>query len=236
MTTSTFVSNGQSISGELFSPSSGSSLPTVVVAYGTEGLNMPFGKLIRDFCSTLAANGFLAFIPDYFSSTRTKPGFESVFDPNGAHARFDQWITVLNDSIDHTQSLTGAATGRTAFVGFSLGGHLVLRSGAGPSVKAVIDFFGPIATSAGSNITLSIAGNLPAVQIHHGKEDKIVHYSDSETLEGWLKSKSVPYELWGYDSNGHPGQENIFPPGPGWSYQSQALATTRSIQFLSAHV
>lgn len=233
MASSAFLSNGQSVTGELFPPLSGSAWPTVVVAYGTEEMNAPFGQIIRDFCSELAAKGLLAFIPDYFSSTNTRPGFEFVFSPNGAEARFNRWIAVLNDAVAHVQGIAGAAVGRTALVGFSLGGHLVLRAAAGPSVKAVVDFFGPI-TTVGSAITPSIAGTLPPVQIHHGEDDEIVHYSDSETLDTWLNSYSVQHELRGYPGNGHPGQEQIQPPG--WSTSSQALATTRAIQFLSTNV
>ena len=235
MASSTFLSNGQSISGELFSPLSGSAWPTVVVAYGTEEMNAPFGKIIRDFCSELAAKGLLAFIPDYFSSTNTRPGLTSVFSPNGAQARFSRWIAVLNDAVAHIQGIAGAAAGRTALIGFSLGGHLVLRAAAGSSVKAVVDFFGPIIT-VGSAITSSIAGTLPPVQIHHGEKDEIVLFSDSKTLETWLNSHSVQHELRGYPNNGHPGQEKILPLGPGWSTQAQALATTRAIQFLSTNV
>ncbi len=233
MATSAFLSNGQSISGELFSPLSGPAWPTVVVAYGTEQMNAPFGQLIRDFSSELAAKGLLAFIPDYFASTNTPPGLESVFSPNGAQARFNRWIAVLTDAITYVQGIAGVAVGRTALVGFSLGGHLVLRAAAGPYVKAVVDFFGPIAT-VGSAITPSISKTLPPVQIHHGEKDVIVHYRDSESLDTWLNSHTVPHEFCRYPSNGHPGQERFQPPG--WSAESQALATKEAVRFLSKNV
>ncbi len=229
MVANSYFSNGQSISGELFSPSPGSAFPSVVVAYGTDAMRDPFGGIIRDFCEELANHGMLAFVPDYFSSTGTAPGFESVFAEKDAQSRFDRWVAVLNDAVSHVQTILGVDAGRTALVEFSLGGHLVLRAAAGPSVKSVVDFFGPLSTT-GSVITQMDVGTLPPVQIHHGEKDAIVKFADSVTLDGWLTTKSVPHEFHPYKLDGHPGQEQLQPSG--WSTQSQTTATARAIRFL----
>ncbi|QDT50538.1 putative hydrolase [Symmachiella dynata] len=230
MASSTFFSNGRSISGEVFSPSAGSAFPSVVVAYGTEAMRDPFGVIIRDFCSELTNHGMIALVPDYFSSTGTAPGFESVFSKKDAQSRFDHWTAVLNDAVAHVQTISGAASGRTAFVGFSLGGHLVLRAAVGPSVKAVVDFFGPLAPIPQSVILQSGVGNLPPVQIHHGEDDEVVRITNSVTLDGWLTAHSVSHEFHHYPQNGHPGQEKLKPPG--WSTHSQTAATALAIRFL----
>ena len=231
MTPTKFVSNGQSITAELFVPSHGAGWPAVVVAYGTEAMNPPFDGIIRNFCSELAANGLVAMIPDYFASTGTAPGLKSVFEPINARENFDHWVAALNDAVTHVQSISGVAQGRTALVGFSLGGHLVIRAAAGPSVKAVVDFFG-FMSKMGSSITSSVAASLPAVQIHHGEDDLIVRIADSVTFDRWLTTHSIAHEFHRYKQNGHPGQENTEPPG--WTAQTEA--TKRALQFLATHI
>lgn len=197
------------------------------MAYGAEELRGEFGRLIRDFCTALAKNGMVAVIPDYFSATGTAPGLNSAFAPANDQER---WVVVLKDAVANT--FPGTAPGRTALVGFSLGGHLALKAAIGPSAKAVVDFFGPLATG-GSAITSATA--MPPVQIHHGEDDSIVVFSNSVTLDAWLNSESIVHEFHRYPGNGHPGQELVAKP-PGWSTQAQSDATTASVQFLAAHI
>jgi dienelactone hydrolase len=230
MPSTSFDSNGQQISCELFLPSILSNCPTAVIAYGTEAMRDPFGEIIRDFSSELAKSGIIALVPDYFSSTNTLPGFETVFSPINAQTRFDRWVAVLTDAVKHAQTLSGAEAGRTSLIGFSLGGHLVLRTAAGMAVKSVVDFFGPLST-VGSAITASDVAKLPATQIHHGEEDMIVRLNDSVTLDGLLTAHAVPHEFHRYPHNGHPGQQKLQPPG--WEPQTQIDATNHALKFLA---
>lgn len=233
-----FSSHGTSISGDLYFPSTGSPWPSIVIAHGTEGLDPPFNVLIRDFGKALAAAGFLAFVPRYFESTGTPAGFPSVFSPIKATERFDRWVQVLQDSIGYVQGIAGDTAGRSGFVGFSLGSHLVLRAAAGPSVKAVVDFFGPLAT-VGSAISPAIIKHLPPTLIHHGKLDEVVRPAQSDTLAKWLVADSIhcSYNPHAYPADGHPGQ-SLIPSltSADWSAASQASATTETVAFLLAHV
>jgi dienelactone hydrolase len=230
MTPVTFNSNGLTISGELFSPSSGASSRAVVVAYGTEALNGEFGTLIRGFCSELAAKGFFALIPNYLQATGTAPGLTSVIGAAGTSGALDSWIGVLGDGIAYCQTLSGVASGRVGLVGFSLGAHLALRAAAGPTVKALVDFFGPLVVAA-SAVTSATAATLPALQIHHGEDDSIVVIANSVTLDGWLSGTKPSHEFFRYPHNGHPGQ-----PGAGWGARAQTDSTERAVQFLTKTV
>ncbi len=234
MTQINFASASQQISAELFAPSSGTNWPAVVVAYGTVAMQSPFDKLISAFCVELSRNGIVAVLPDYMSSTGTTPGFDTVYDSQGLTQRFDRWVAVLQDCVKYTQTIPGVAAGLTGFVGFSLGGHLVLRAALHQSVKVVVDYFGFLSWP-GSSVTKADAATLPAVQIHHGEADRIVDYqSNGPILDGWLTSASVVHEFNHYPSNGHPGQETLFPPGPGWN--AQAAATPKTISFLQRYI
>ncbi len=234
-----FNSNGQKISGDPFLPSSGSQWPSVVIAYGTEGMNPPFDALIRDFGKRLADNGILAFIPHFFEATGTAPGMEAVFAPKNAPERFNRWVEVLQDAITYVQTLANDPAGHSGHVGFSLGAHLALRAAAGSTVKAVVDFFGPM-TTIGSSISADIVAKLPPTLIHHGKQDDVVKFGESETLDKWLKDKSIQHSFDpnAYPIDGHPGQKKLsdlrptmFRPSD-WSPGSQASATTQSVSFL----
>lgn len=233
-----FITKSQTISGDLFSPSTGSTWPSIVIAYGTVGMTSPFDTLIKDFGKELASNGFLAFVPDYFSSTGTSPTFQSVFASPNPPGRFDRWVEVLEDALPYVQSLASDTAGRSGLVGFSLGSHLALRAAAGTKVKAFVDFFGPMVT-VGSSITDSLVANLPSTLIHHGGKDRVVPFTESEQLEKWLIAKSIPYSFdkKTYASDGHAGQSLIpqFGP-PDWSAQAQLNSTKSTVAFLKKWV
>jgi dienelactone hydrolase len=229
-----FSSNNRSLTAELFVPQSSAPWPGVVVAYGTEGMNPPFDAVIEKFATGLADQGILAAIPDYFAATGTRHGDKlAIFSPESPPGRFDIWAGVLQDAVRRLAARDDVEANRTGLVGFSLGGHLVLKAAAPSSVKAVVDFFGPVIQLSllGSPITSGAASQLPPVQIHHGDKDVIVPIQESRTLDDWLTQHSVSHEFHVYRNEGHPGQ-----PGSGWSNQAQQTSLSRTTQFLLAHL
>lgn len=231
----TFPSNNLSLTAELFLPGTPGPWPAVVVAYGTEGMNPPFDAVIHKFASGLAAQGILIAIPDYFAATNTQAGDHlAIFSPESPRSRFDTWAGVLSDAVTHLATRSDVSAGRLGLIGFSLGGHLALKAATPSSVKAVIDFFGPVEqlSPLGSAITLAMAARLPPVQIHHGDRDTyIVPIQESRMLDGWLTKHSVHHEFHVYRNEGHPGQ-----PGSGWSDQAQQSSLAESARFLLAHL
>jgi dienelactone hydrolase len=219
--------NGIPISGKLHAPTSGADWPCVVVAHGSAGMAGKFGELIDDFCQQLAIAGILAFAPSYFEATKTSPGAATATE-----ADFNSWVDLLGEAIPYLQGITGAGVGRVGLVGFSLGANIALRAASTPTVKAYVDFFGPVTMIPASKITPAIASNLPPTLIHHGKLDQIVSPSESATLAEWLKGKSCVYDPNAFPNDGHPGQSFI----PGLlpkEWNSQSAATIQTLAFLA---
>ncbi len=114
------------VSVEVYKPPGAGPFPAVVIAYGTQGMEDPSGDAIRDFAAQLRANGFLAMIPDYFATTGTRIGEPALADVS---SKADVWARVLIDCLTYVNKRADAAKGNLGLLGFSLGGHVVLRAG-----------------------------------------------------------------------------------------------------------
>jgi dienelactone hydrolase len=191
---------------EVFSPTTAGDHPAVVVVYGTEGMNEPFGTLIRDFASALAAAGLVTMIPDYLRSTGTPAGTNSVWQ--ALDSSRDAWVESLADAARFADGRAGVTKGKLGLVGFSLGGNLALRlaklASATPRALAVVDFFAPISQAGGIGPGVD---SLPVVQIHHGKVDVIVPPAQSaelmRLLEAAHKIRDTDYFYFDYPDEGH---------------------------------
>jgi dienelactone hydrolase len=191
---------------EVFDPPGTGDHPAVVVVYGTEGMNEPFGPLIRNFAKSLAAAGMVALIPDYLRSTATAAGTASVWE--ALDTSRDAWVGSIADAARFADGRGGVKKGKFGLVGFSLGGNLALRlaksPGAVPRALAVIDFFAPISEAGGIGPGVT---NLPPLQIHHGAADIIVPTSQSAELMRLLdeahKTKGTDYFYFEYPGEGH---------------------------------
>ena len=207
-TLESFPSGAKPISVEVSTPTSPGKHPAILVVYGTDGLNDDhgFGTAIRNFAASLADKGFVALIPDYFESTGTAPGVDTVWPAlNGSQ---DTWVETLADAASFADGRADVKTGKLGIVGFSLGGNLALRLAklptANPKALAVVDFFGPISEANGIGAGVD---KLPFVQIHHGDKDPVVPPSQSEELMTLLddahKVKDVDYFFYLYPHEGH---------------------------------
>jgi carboxymethylenebutenolidase len=230
-TLATFPSGSKSISVEISTPATSGKYPAVIVVYGTDGLSdvHGFGTALRGFAARLASEGFVALIPDYFGSTGTTPGADSVW--RSPISSLDTWVQTLADAASFADGRSDVETGKLGIVGFSLGGNLALRlaklSSASPKALAVVDFFAPI------SLTFGIGGNvdkLPFVQIHHGDDDHVVPPSQSTELMKLLddahKMKDRDYFFYSYAGEGHGFQDP----------KNIKLSTDRTVQFLRDHL
>ena len=233
MTESKFVSGGADVPVSVFPPAEGGMHPPVLLAYGTRGLNNPFGTAILNFARDLANAGYVTLVPDYFERTGTPAaedgsGDRAVMD---AFVRYrDVWIATLGDCLSYAADRDDVAADRIGVVGFSMGGHLVLRlAEAGHEVKvnAAVDFFAPISLFPFRGLGDGIA-SLPPIQIHHGKDDHTVYPSQSYELRDLLESagkvEDKDYELYLYPDQGH-----------GFEEPAVSLSTSRTISFLNLH-
>jgi dienelactone hydrolase len=195
-TTVSITSQSKPVAVEIYKPSSAGKHPAVVVAYGTDAMNAPWGSQIGDFAGFLADHGYVAMIPHYFDVTGTVPGLGTAFASIDTDR--DVWVKAINDTLIYANSLTSyVQTGKLGLLGFSLGGHLVLRQSIFGSTferaGAVVDFFAPVASTFPNKYSIVDSpskgvGMMPPVQIHHGNDDVVVSPDQSRDLVNLLKA------------------------------------------------
>ena len=208
----TFVSQGTTLPIEVFEPAGPGPHPAVVIAYGTDGMTngnpdlvTHSGDAIRHFADELAKAGIVALIPDYFEITRTRPGLNALNAAN-TPSNVQAWVQVVEDAMVYADNRVGTDKKRIGLLGFSLGGHVVLRAGKEATTvkaRAVVEFSGPT-TIYGLGAGL---GDLPFLQVHHGEKDMIVPRAQTDALDTALaaagKKKGVDYFILWYAHEGH---------------------------------
>lgn len=185
-------------SAELLSPASGSSVGAVVIGYGSDGLtddlNGPWKTMVMEYAEELVDAGFSVLVPDYLGFTSTNPGLTAMM---AIPVERNRWLQVFDSSLDYASSLPVVGADRVGLLGFSLGGHLVLRSRS--KAKVLVAFFAPTLDGIGAG------GRLAHAQIHHGKVDQVpgTDFTNAILVETTLRSEGVATELHGYDGAGH---------------------------------
>src|SRR5450755_2900989 len=96
----------------------------VVVAHGSDGMNEPWAREIRDYAANLAAKGFTVLIPHYFDKTGTPPGLVA-FDQLSTN--LGSWQEAFADALNYGRAVPGISATCVGLLGFSLGGHICLR-------------------------------------------------------------------------------------------------------------
>lgn len=191
-----FSSQGKQIPAELFQPSGSLSTGVVIIAYGSDGLtdnlSGPWKTMIQGYAESLVQANFVALIPDYFACTGTSPG-AAAFDSISLCR--DKWQMAISDAIDHARSIPQVDSSRIGLLGFSLGGHLCLRTRN--KAKILVSFFAPIFDGLGS------AGNLSHAQIHHGKSDQLVPWSNAGEIKSVLDSEGTVTHQKDYQMANH---------------------------------
>ena len=222
--TAKFSSGGQTLSAELFQPASKHNGGVVVIAHGSDGMTDPWAVMIRDYATELAKLNFLVLIPDYLGKTGTEPG-RAVFDLIPKH--LGTWHTAFADAVKHATTLPGVVASRVGLLGFSLGGHLCLRSRA--SARVVVEFFAPEFGELGGIGPASVL--TPKAQIHHGLVDPLVPFTNAENIHNKLKREGTAAELFRYEGAGHG-----FAGADANNATARRSAKERTLEFIGANL
>jgi dienelactone hydrolase len=209
-----FQSGGKSIRVEAYLPETpGAALPAVLALHGAGG-NV---SGMERYASTLADQGFAAYILHYFDRTGTKSA-----DMPTIMGNFPLWMKTLWDAISFVETQPRVDRDRIALLGFSLGAYLSLAvSTIDPRVRVVVDFFGGLP----KEMKLFMRRLCP-VLILHGDADATVPVEEAYQLQKLLEKKGIAYEMKIY-------------PGAGHGFDDQEVwrdAGLRSLQFLQKHL
>ena len=226
----TFRSGGKSIAAQVFQPRTPNG-GVIVLAYGSDGMvdnqHGAWASMMSDYATALAAKGFTAMIPDYFQRTGTRPG-DIDFRNGGAQQiglHRDDWQAALQDALRYARGLPGIDSGRTGLLGFSLGGHLVLRLHA--QAKVLVEFFAPVLDGLGPS-----GGGRVQAQIHHGDGDTLVPFmGNADRIDQALKAGGAVT-----DPHGYPGAGHGFVGTDAANTTARTLSKTRTLDFFESNL
>ena len=224
----TYDSHGESIPWEAFEPKT-SNGGAIVLAFGSDGMSPRWGKMIRDHAQALAAEGFLALIPDYFRKGTDVPHGDSATVFGLIPSRYNDWQIALEDAVAAAMG-SGINSKRVGFLGYSLGGFLCLR--ARRLAPVLVEFFAPYefpTIGSGTPVLSGLgkgANSTLKAQIHHGAVDELVPFKHALSIESDLKAEGATVTLVKHVGAGH-GFDGNSPGDP----KALAAASKATIEF-----
>jgi len=215
-----FPSNGSTAQGYLATPGGGNG-PGVVVIQEWWGLV----DHIKDVADRLAAEGFVALVPDLYHGTTTK-------EPDEAgkllmSLNLDQAGRDMSGAVDY---LAAHASGTgVGVIGFCMGGALALLLGTlrPDAVTAVVSFYGLIVWPATEPDWSKMAA---AVLGHYAEHDDMAGPAAVEKMQKELGDRGVDLELFLYPGTEHAFFNDTRPRV--YDAEASALAWERTIPFL----
>jgi len=200
--------------------------PAVVVLHEVFGVN----EDIRQTCDELAAQGFVAVAPDLF--WRQEPDVDLRIDTETdwqhglrlymAYDR-DAGVGDIADTVRAVSQLAGT-TGRTAVMGYCLGGLMTYLAAARFGVDAGVAYHG-----GDTDSYLGEAGKMNSpLLMHLAEEDEFITKDAQARIKEALAGKP------GVTIHSYPGQRHAFSRHKGAHYDaaSAALARSRTVEFL----
>ena len=219
-----FPSNGSAAQGYLATPQSGTG-PGVVVIQEWWGLV----DHIKDVADRLAAEGFVALVPDLYHGKTTREPDEAgklLMSLNLEQAAKD-----MSGAVDY---LVAHSNGDgIGVVGFCMGGGLALLLGTlrPDVVRAVVPFYGLLTWPSPDPDWSNMAA---AVQGHYAENDEGAGPAAVEKLEKELGSRGVEVQMFLYPGTEHAFFNDTRPEV--YSPEAAAQAWERTLQFLRRHL
>lgn len=215
-----FASNGSSARGYLARPESGTG-PGLVVIQEWWGLVAH----IQDVADRLAAEGFVALVPDlYHGETTTEPDEAAKLLMSLNMERAVQDMGGAVDYVAAHSSSTGVGV-----IGFCMGGALalLLATRRPDAVKAVVPFYGivggPMPAPDWSQMTAAVQG-------HYAENDDMAGPAAVDKLGQELGDLGIRVELFLYPGTSHAFFNDTRPEV--YDPEASALAWQRAVGFL----
>ena len=223
-----FPANGTAAGGYLAVPDGGRG-PGVVVLQEWWGL-VP---QIKGVCDRLASEGFVALAPDLYHGEMAE---HTEMDRAGELMTSlppDRAARDMSAAIDHLLSLDATSGNTVGVIGFCMGGMLTLLIAAqeGDRVAAAAPFYGaPLGDGAPD-----WSGLTAAVEGHLAENDDFFPPEAVNALGAELREAGRDVVFHVYEGTGH-GFANEENPLGTWDEAAAAMAWTRTLAFLGAHL
>ena len=219
-------------------PAGAGPFPAVVVAQEAFGVNAH----IRDVCDRFAREGYVAIAPELFH--RAGRGVEvSYADVPAAMTQLGPLTNAglerdLAAAFDHLAHRADAAAGRSALVGFCVGGFAAFLGACRLNPAATVAFYGggivrkrPI---SGLEPVLGEAASIRTpILCLFGGEDKGIPPEDVNAIRARLDALPVAHDVVVYPGAGH---AFFCDARPAFHADSARAAWTRTLDWLARHV
>lgn len=220
------VDSTTSFDVEIAASPTGKKLPLVVVVHGNFGLGDPFGKLLRGFTEELAALGFVAALPTYYTGETGNPQDSDI----------EGKLPALTAAIGHLSKRADVYPSRLGLAGFSLGGGIsmaYINSVPAGTVRAFADFYGYVEPLIGDGV----AKFPPTIVFHNGNDPVVRPAENSEPLIEALSKANIVHEPAGapygwYNDDWELGLNHAFEPGG----QADNDSRTKAGQWIAKYV
>jgi carboxymethylenebutenolidase len=187
-----FQSNGDTASGYLAVPESGSG-PGVIVLQEWWGMD----DSVKRYADRFAEAGFFALAPDLFHGETTEQPDEA--EQKMMAMNMDRTVKDMRGAVDFLKQQEGVEGDGVGAVGFCLGGGLAVWAGAEhPDVNAVVTYYYvmPHGKPDFSKVQAPVLG-------HFGTADDFVPVDDAKALEKELNDAGADASFEFYDGAGH---------------------------------
>jgi carboxymethylenebutenolidase len=216
--------------GFLAMPEGMEQAPAVIVLQEIFGLT-PF---IRDVCTRLAGEGFMALAPDLFWRSGAGLSFDGANEAELAQARETAvGLGITQMTVDSAAAVAAAraiawCNGRVGVLGYCLGGTLAYRMATLAECDAAIAYYG-----TQIHAMLDLAGDIKApLMLHVAGRDHLCPDEGRAGIRKHLEGRPGVV-LLDYEDAGHAFAR---PGGPHHHPMHAALANARTLAFLRKHL
>lgn len=221
----TFESAGEQAHGYLSVPEAGSG-PAVIVIQEWWGLT----DHIRNVADRLAAEGFVALVPDLFGGWVAHDGAEAA--EMMSKLPEDKGARLLAGAVDYLLERDTVTNSTMSTIGFCMGGGFVLALAAqqGERISAAVPFYG-----VGKAVPESYAGVRAAVQGHYAEHDASYPVEAAKAQAEQIRAESGAEGEFFYSDAPHAFHNDANPNG-NYRPDAAALARRRAVAFLKEKV
>jgi len=204
------TSGGETMAGYLARPEGDAKCPAVLVYMEIFGVN----DHIRDICRRLAAEGYVAFAPDYFH--RTGPGIQLDYTDDGMNEgmghlmklQADQMISDARDALAYLRGRSDVIGDRIGAIGFCIGGHMTYLTACETDIQAAASYYGGgIAAPEGPGGAASTLSRTPKIggriECYFGGKDQLIPAEQVTAIREALAAAGTDHDIQVYPDADH---------------------------------
>lgn len=194
-----FVSGGEEIRVDVYTPVSSGRHPTAIILHGSGGIHVIAPSTTNRYARTLAEYGIEALVVHYFDGT----GHFSA-DDEVEREFYSHWVSEVKDAVTWAQQRSDVQVNRVSIVGQSLGSWVAVGAGlADPRIYRLALFGAGLEPFLEDSVSRMGKSRAPPMLLFHGDADDVVPISDAQHLVDVMVALRHPAQLVVYPGEAH---------------------------------